>query len=290
MGNQGNKGRTAKTEEDKGGRTEQVLVTETFAGAPDSADCETMDILETDAYDRRQRRNMSCALLFSLLPFFLSTALYFYLWTPDFPAPITSAGVKSAPTLLLAAVVLRWNGLRSVLGVVGGLIFSAVGDFYLTWPEQFFLHGMGAFAGAHLLYSITFLSSRYAAYTSSSWIRFLYLILFIFGGGFYIYIYPFLQKDPNSDLLVPAVGVYIFLINLMGILALRTHNTPTILGSLCFMVSDVSLALQVFKVTAPMEHGNMFVMVTYYLAQLLIAVGDVKAVEDTDDFSKWKRS
>lgn len=248
-----------------------------------------MDILETDAYDRRQRRNTSCALLFSLLPFFLSTALYFYLWTPDFPASITSAGVKSAPTLLLAAVVLRWNGLQSVLGVMGGLIFSAVGDCCLIWSELF-LHGMGAFAVAHLLYSLTFLSSRYAANSSSSWARFLYLILFILGAAFYIYIYPFLQKDPNSDLLIPAVGVYIFLINLMGVLAIRTHNTLTVLGSLCFMVSDVSLAVQVFKVIAPMEHGNMFVMVTYYLAQLLIAVGDVRAVEDMDDFSKWKRS
>lgn len=56
------------------------------------------------------------------------------------------------------------------------------------------------------------------------------------------------------------------------------------------MVSDLSLALQVFKVIAPMKHGHSVVMVTYYLAQLLIAVGDVKAVESTDDFAKWKRS
>lgn len=232
---------------------------------------------------------MSCTLLFSLLPFFLSSALYFYLWTPDLPASITSAGVKAAPTLLLAAVVLSWNGGQSVLGVVGGLVFSAVGDCCLVWPELF-LHGMGAFAAAHLLYSLTFLSSRYAAYTSFSWSRFLYLILLMAGGGFYIYLYPFLQKAPDSDLLTPAVGVYIFLIILMGILAIRTSHIPTLLGSLFFMVSDMSLALQVFKVTAPIEYGHIFVMVTYYLAQLLIAVGDVKAVESKDDFSKWKRS
>ncbi|XP_070780093.1 lysoplasmalogenase [Enoplosus armatus] len=248
-----------------------------------------MDILETDAYDRRQRRNMSCALLFSLLPFFLSTAVYFYLWTPDLPASITSAGVKSAPTLLLAAVVLSWNGCQSVLGVVGGLLFSAVGDCCLVWPELF-LHGMGAFAVAHLLYSLTFLSSRYAAHVSSSWTRFLYLILFMVGGGFYIYLYPFLQKAPNSDLLVPGVGIYIVLITLMGALAIRTRHATTLSGSLFFMVSDLSLALQVFKVTAPMEHGHIIVMVTYYLAQLLIAVGDIKAVENKDDFAKWKRS
>ncbi|XP_040015756.1 lysoplasmalogenase [Xiphias gladius] len=248
-----------------------------------------MDILETDAYDKRQRRNTCCTLLFSLLPFFFSTAVYFYLWTPDSPTSILSAGVKSAPVLLLAAVVLSWNGGQSILGVVGGLLFSAVGDCCLIWPELF-LHGMGAFAVAHLMYSLTFLSSRYATYSSSTCTCFLYLILFVVGGGFYIYIYPFLQKAPNSDLLIPAVGVYIFLITLMGTLAIRTRHVATLLGSLSFMVSDISLALQVFKVMAPMKHGNNIVMVTYYLAQLLIAVGDVKAVQNKDDFAKWKRS
>lgn len=82
----------------------------------------------------------SCALLFSLMPFFLSAALYFYLWTPDSPASIMTAGIKSAPTLLLAAVVLSWNGGQSVLGVAGGLVFSAVGDWCLVWPELF-IHG-----------------------------------------------------------------------------------------------------------------------------------------------------
>lgn len=150
--------------------------------------------------------------------------------------------------------------------------------------------GMGAFATAHLLYSLTFLSSRYAAYAhrSSSWVRVLYLILLIVGGAFYIYLFPFLQKDPKSELLTPAVGVYIALITLMASLAIKTRHTLTLLGSLSFMVSDLTLAVQVFKVTAPMKHSQTAVMVTYYLAQLLIAVGDIKATENKDDFSKWK--
>ncbi|KAM4535378.1 lysoplasmalogenase [Fundulus diaphanus] len=248
-----------------------------------------MDILETDAYDKRLRRNMSCALLLSLLPFFLSSALYFYLWSPDAAPSVVSAGVKSAPTLLLAVVVLSWNGGQSVLGVAGGLIFSAVGDCCLVWPE-YFIHGMGAFAVAHLLYAVTFLSSRYATYSASSLNRVLYLILLVVGGAFYIYLFPFLQKAKNSDLLTPGVGIYFILITVMAALAIRTRHAAILLGSLSFMVSDASLALQVFKVLPPIEHGQIFVMVTYYLAQLLIAVGDIRAAENKDDFSKWKRS
>lgn len=248
-----------------------------------------MDIIETHAYHRRQRRNESCALFFFLLPFFLSAALYFYLWTPDSPPSIISAGVKCAPVLLLAVAVLSWNGGQSVLGVVGGLVFSAVGDCCLVWPELF-LHGMGAFAVAHLLYSLSFLSRHYATHSSSCWTRFLYLILFMVGGGYYIFLFPFLQKDPQGDVLTPAVGIYFALIMLMCALAVRTGNVATLLGSLSFSVSDATLSVQVFKVMAPMQHGNSVVMVTYYLAQLLIAVGDMTVAVDTDDFSKWKKS
>lgn len=143
---------------------------------------------------------------------------------------------------------------------------------------------------AHLLYSLTFLSGRYATYSSSSWTRFLYLLLVMTGGVFYIYLFPFLRKAPDSDLLTPGVGIYVLLITLMGVLAIRTRHMVTLLGSLTFVVSDVCLALQVFKVLPPMQHGQLVVMVTYYLAQLLIAVGDIRAVENKDDFSKWKRS
>lgn len=152
-----------------------------------------------------------------------------------------------------------------------------------------YLSGMGAFAVAHLFYSLTFLTSRYATHSSSSWSRFLYLILLGVAASFYTCLYPFLKKDPRADILVPAVGVYVALITLMGALAIRTRHTLTLLGSLSFMLSDMSLALQVFNVS-PMKHGNIVVMVTYYLAQLLIAVGDVKATETRDEFSKWKRS
>ncbi|XP_028311122.1 lysoplasmalogenase-like protein TMEM86A [Gouania willdenowi] len=232
-------------------------------------------------------QSISCALFLSLLPFFASTGLYFYLWTPESKPSIIFAAVKSAPILLLAAVVLSWNGCQNVLGVVGGLLFSAVGDWCLIWSE-YFLHGMGAFSASHLLYSLAFLSSRYATHSSSSWTRILSLILLLIGGAFYFYLYPFLQKAPNFKIETPAVGAYIFLTVFMGALAIRTRRFATLMGSLVFMVSDMSLAVQVFN-AAKIAHVHYFVMGTYYLAQLLIAVGDIRASENKEDFGKWKR-
>lgn len=155
----------------------------------------------------------------------------------------------------------------------------------------FFL-GMVAFAVAHILYSITFISGPYAerASSSSSSLWFIYLILFVTGGGFYFYMYPFVNKAEDGDKLVPAVAVYIFLIVLMASLAIRTRNMLTVLGSVSFMVSDITLALQVFKAITPTVNGKYVIMSTYYLAQVLIALGDIKASENKDDFSKWKRT
>lgn len=232
---------------------------------------------------------MSCHLFLSLLPFFLSTAIFFYLVDPDFPGSVLFAGVKAAPVLLLAAVVLSWNRGQSFLGVVGGLVFSAVGDWCLVWREHFLL-GMVAFAVAHMLYSITFMTGSYAERSSSSSLWFLYLILFICGGGVYFFLHPFIKKAEDGDKLVPAVAVYVFLIVLMASLAIRTRKVLTVLGSLSFVVSDITLALQVFQVIAPSINSEYVIMSTYYLAQLLIALGDVKASENKDDFSKWKRS
>lgn len=151
---------------------------------------------------------------------------------------------------------------------------------------------MVAFAVAHMLYAVTFMTGSYAerSSSSSSSMWFLYLILFICGGAFYFYLYSFIQKADDGDKLVPAVAVYVFLITLMASLAIRSRNVLTVLGSLSFVASDITLALLIFKVIAQTINGQYVVMTTYYLAQLLIALGDIKASENKDDFSKWKRS
>lgn len=155
------------------------------------------------------------------------------------------------------------------------------------------LLGMVCFALAHLLYSLSFLTSRYSSHSSSSWgFYFFYLLLWGASGGIYVYLLPFLKKSPEPEVFVLAVGGYSFLIVLMVTLAARTRQPLVLLGGLVFMVSDFSLALQHFKAVEHLDHGRHIVMTTYYLAQLLIAIGDVKATmtEQAEELHKWKRS
>ena len=139
---------------------------------------------------------------------------------------------------------------------------------------------MAVFAVAHLLYCFSFLSERYASSSSSSSSSsalFLSIFLWLTGMGTYLYLLPFLQKRTDSALMTPALGVYTVLIIAMTTLALHSRWSVTAAGGLSFLVSDLALSLQIFGVVDPLAEGRAVVMTTYYLAQLLIAVGDVKA-------------
>nr|XP_055050248.1 lysoplasmalogenase [Misgurnus anguillicaudatus] len=249
-----------------------------------------MDILETSEYDRRKRRNTSCVLFLYLLPFFASCTVFFYMWIPDSAPSLLAAGIKAAPILSLALLVFSYNGGWSLMGVTGGLLLSAGGDCCLVWP-QLFIHGMGCFALAHIVYAVTFLTPRYSTTSSSSSRYVIYLVLWLIGGGLYVYLVPFLRLDPDGDVLVPAIGGYVMLIVIMATMATRTRRPLLMLGSLVFMASDLTIALTKFNVV-DLEYKKHIIMVTYYLAQMMIAVGDVKAMMEAnaDDILKWKRS
>ncbi|KAA0705843.1 Lysoplasmalogenase-like protein TMEM86A [Triplophysa tibetana] len=239
-----------------------------------------MDILETSEYDRRQRRNTTCVVFLYLLPFFASCTIYFYLWIPDSAPSLMAAGIKAAPVLSLALLVFIYNGGWSLLGVAGGLLLSAGGDCCLIWP-QLFIPGMGCFALAHMLYAVTFLSSRYSKTSTSSSVFILNFLLWSIGGGIYVYLVPFLQLDPDADVLVPAIGGYVLLIVIMATMATRTRRSLLIMGSVIFMASDLTIALTKFNVV-DLEYKKHVIMITYYLAQLMIALGDVKAWMEAD--------
>lgn len=81
----------------------------------------------------------------SLSPFLLTCTAYFLLWIPEDPPSWVGALVKCLPVLSLVGL-LRANpgpgpGSRSYsLRLQAALLFSALGDAFLIWPDLF-LHG-----------------------------------------------------------------------------------------------------------------------------------------------------
>ncbi|KAK6466739.1 lysoplasmalogenase-like [Huso huso] len=244
-----------------------------------------MDILETQASCRRKERRSLAELVTSLLPFFVSSSTYFYLWLPDSSPSPFSAAVKSAPVLSLAGLVWYHKGGRSLCGSIGavlaGLLLSAAGDVCLIWKELF-LPGMLFFALAHVCYSLSFSSrppsSSPRSRLSPSLLLLLSLSLWVFASLSFLYFLPHLSARKDSSVITPAVCVYTFLITIMANLALVTSRPLTMAGALFFMTSDLTLACHTF--VAPLPWGRAAVMTTYYLAQVLIAVGGVREGSD----------
>jgi len=145
-----------------------------------------------------------------------------------------------------------------------GLTFSLLGDIFLM-SERFFLPGLISFLITHLLYICAF--GLETVTISLVWI---WIPLIIIGGMFYKYLFSYLGK-----LKIPVL-IYLNVIVLMAWQAIQLNTywgtTPTLLammGSILFMISDASLALNRF--VEPLPKAQLIVLGTYYLAQWCIA-------------------
>ncbi|XDD44631.1 lysoplasmalogenase [Leptospira sp. WS60.C2] len=162
-----------------------------------------------------------------------------------------------------------------------GLVFSAFGDTFLAIPKEgYFVPGLGSFLIAQLIYAY--------AFTLDSKIKPILAIPFlIFGSSFFIVLAPKL-----GELTIP-VGFYISAICLMGWRAAARNSITKpfylgLLGALVFILSDSIIAYSMF-LNREMDRtvASLGIMVTYYLAQLLIYVAtkseelDVQAVKNT---------
>lgn len=85
-----------------------------------------------------------------LTPFFLTCAVYFLLWVPEDPPSWGGALVKCLPVLSLAGFLRTSPGGDHSTLLQAALLFSALGDICLVWPQAF-LHGEPAGPGASSL-------------------------------------------------------------------------------------------------------------------------------------------
>ncbi|XP_059521063.1 lysoplasmalogenase TMEM86B isoform X2 [Myotis daubentonii] len=87
----------------------------------------------------------------SLSPFLLTCTAYFFLWIPEDPPSRVGALVKCLPVLCLVGLLRTSPGSGSGSRLQVALLFSALRDVFLIWPENF-LYGCVACAMAQLLY------------------------------------------------------------------------------------------------------------------------------------------
>ncbi|XP_070257930.1 lysoplasmalogenase TMEM86B-like isoform X2 [Myotis yumanensis] len=237
----------------------------------------------------------------SLSLFFLTCTAYFFLWIPEDPPSRLGALVKCLPVLCLVGLLQVNPGSGSGSRLQVALLFSALGDVFLIWPENF-LYGILACAMAQLLYVWAFglrplrpglllpiilaslpFSGLLLLHLSSSLVLPLSAYVLALSTVLWRGLCPFhllsifLASLPFTGLLlihlppdlVLPVSAYALTLSTMLWRGLARGGSAR-WGALLFATSDSLLAWHTF--IEPLAHGRLLIMATYYAAQLLITL------------------
>jgi alkylglycerol monooxygenase len=169
---------------------------------------------------------------------------------------------------LKGSKILDKNQLLAALG------FSIAADAWLMFPG-FFIQGLASFLIAHLFY-IALFKQGVRWFPSKPVLA----ACLTYGAAMYAYLLPHL----GAGLQIP-VAAYVFIIALMGAQAigravqLKTTSSKWVAaGSLLFMASDSLLAINKFVLPIPLS--PLWILGTYFSAQLLIAKNTLSVKSD----------
>ncbi len=199
-----------------------------------------------------------------LVAYFVSSVVYLFMlsnggmtfeWVP-----------KTTPIFILLLMIIKYltGNVRLLMGLA--LLFSALGDILLTF-KGLFLAGLGAFLVAQILYFVLFFSQSRLSQRGVMWLTL--ILVYTVGVGSYIL--------PNAGELSFVIAVYLLAIAGMVTCAGFRHDSQFIwvsLGAFVFMVSDSLIAVN--KFVNPFPHSKEAIMVSYYLAQFMIALGIIR--------------
>ncbi|XP_045059437.2 lysoplasmalogenase TMEM86B isoform X2 [Desmodus rotundus] len=193
--------------------------------------------------------------LVSLTPFFLTCAAYFLLWVPDDPPSWVGALVKCLPVLSLAGFLRTHSGGDCSTLLQMALLFSALGDVCLIWPQAF-LYGVLAFTQAQLLYTWVFGLRP----LRPGLLLPVLLVSLPFSGLLLSHLQP--------GMVLPLMAYGLALSTMLWRGLVRGGRARW--GAVLFTISDTVLAWSTF--IQPLAHGRLLVMATYYAAQFFIAL------------------
>ncbi|MGE7912012.1 lysoplasmalogenase [Lysinibacillus xylanilyticus] len=197
-----------------------------------------------------------------LLAFIILFGLYYIFFLSHIPESLILI-FKVIPMLLIIILAATSKNLgikKYQLLIVIGLVFCMVGDYTLQW----FLIGLTSFLIGHIFYIFAFSSTNERQVPT--WAK---IVLLVYGASMAVWIAGTVFSSGEIVLGI-AVIAYISVILTMGWTAIRTGSTFATIGALLFISSDSYLAINKFVMPLPFSHE--FIMLTYYGAQILIAL------------------
>jgi uncharacterized membrane protein YhhN len=185
---------------------------------------------------------------------------------------------KGAVMVLLTVWFVQVTGMQQQAPwFVAGLIFSIAGGIFFMLPRYPFVLGVFCFLLAQLCFASGF-TPTFPPVTI--WSFTILIIVAVVGYLLYRRIITGETLVKNSPGLRSGVTAYAIAISLMVLSAALTlvrpewDKTPALvatLGAVLFYISDAILALDRF--VAPIRHGRLYNMITYFLGQILLVLG-----------------
>jgi uncharacterized membrane protein YhhN len=171
--------------------------------------------------------------------------------------------------------------------MITGLLFCWLGDVLLMFESShplFFIFGLASFLAGHIFYIIYF--SKLPAETKKVPGKNLLIVLPV---AVYVFVLLYILYPSLGDLKIP-VTVYAIVIGVMLSMALlqyqKIDNKTALIfiaGATSFVVSDSLLAINKFY--QPFSNAGFFIMLTYCVAQYLIAIGGIKLYRNKNSIS-----
>lgn len=152
------------------------------------------------------------------------------------------------------------------LWLVVALLFCLAGDVFLMLPRDAFLAGLGSFAVAQILFTVSF-GLREPTLTRAL----VGLVVVIIGASILARRFVTALGRSGAESMVPAILVYVTVISAMVVSASASGSPAAIVGAVLFLVSDSLIAEERF-VSSRRWH-KLAIIVTYHLALAGLVLG-----------------
>jgi len=221
-----------------------------------------------------------------IILFFLTLFVHLYAIVAQMPTIRIISKCLLLPLLMIYLLVSTPNTAFIRETALTALFFSWLGDVVLLGEGNYFVWGMIAFINTHVRNGRIFVRLQAFKLKGATWIGLGLALATI------IMVYYFLQK-PLGNLLMHVV-TYMLAISAVWVLSFNLTNQPKykaaaisffIPGMFLFVLSDGILAFNKFLLHQP-ERWDIWVMLTYALAQWLLTEGYISVVNGTREESK----